>query len=431
MAGNRFRKVRKLGAGGQGEVWLVRNSSNEQLVMKHPLASADVSEGSPERARFQREARIQSTLRHPGIMPILGIYRSAAHLFFTMPYASTSLEDRLKSGALSEVESVEIILKIADSIEYAHSEGVLHRDLKPANILLVSDKWVVSDFGLCLDVNSDSITITQSKTVVGSVAYMAPEQFDNAHEVTETADVLSIGKIFYHCLTGKIPFPYFQKELIPAKFRYIVVKCVAEDPLQRYQTVGEFKRELELLATSAPDLTPPMERARVLNAKSLEGKRQATKELAKILIENSDDEIFYKEFVTYLSADTLAAIRSVAGEEFGQIVDAFEQYSEGSHPFSYTDDIANFFANVIRVSSDFEIRRKAFRKMLIVGADHNRFYVGQTFAKVVASLKGSGDVAMISGLLRDHPAESEFMVFYLRQHSLAPAILAALPGTQE
>ncbi|MEU3421993.1 serine/threonine-protein kinase [Streptomyces murinus] len=430
MAGVKLFKIRKLGAGGQGEVWLAREGrSREMIVLKRPLDSVDVSEGSPDRARFEREVRIQSTLRHDGIMPILRIYKTPAGPLFTMPYAETSLEQQLLNGPLTEAESVDIILAIADAVEFAHSEGVLHRDLKPANILYLDGRWVVSDFGLCRDVNSDSVTITQSRTVVGSVAYMAPEQYDDAHEVTESADILSIGRIFYHCLTGRVPFPYFRSELIPAKFRYLITRAVAEDPSARYQTVSEFRQELELLVTGAPDLTPPMERARTLNAESLEGDPEATLSLARLLVEKADDEVFYKDFVPALSAETLREIERRTPREFRQIVSTFDQFSEGSHPFSYTDAIAKFFRDVAFVApgDDYAIRRLALRRILIVGASHNRFFIGQMFASIVSRIKEVDDILLVASLLREHPDEARFMSFYLRQHSLPTAIMAALP----
>lgn len=431
MAGVKLFKIRKLGAGGQGEVWLAREGqSRELVVLKRPLHSLDVSEGSADRARFEREVRIQSTLRHDGIMPILRMYKTPTGPLFTMPYAEMSLEQKLANGPLTEADSVSVVLAIADAVGYAHSEGVLHRDLKPANILFLNDRWVVSDFGLCRDVNSDSVTITQSKTVVGSVAYMAPEQFDDAHDVSESADILSIGRIFYHCLTGKVPFPYFRSELIPAKFRYLITRSVAEDPAARYQAVGEFQRELELLVTGTPDLTPPMERARILNAESLEGDSEATLSLARLLVEMADDEVFYKDFVPALSVETLREIETNAPHEFRQIVSTFDQFSEGSHPFSYTDVIARFFRDVAFVApnDDYVIRRLVLRRILVVGASHNRFFIGEMFASIVSKMKDAEDILLVASLLREFPEEARFVSFYLRQHSLPTAIAAALPA---
>ncbi|MFD3845232.1 serine/threonine-protein kinase [Streptomyces microflavus] len=428
MSKARFHKIRKIGAGGQGEVFLVREEyTSAVVVIKRPLPGSGLDADSHEMARFYREARIQSKLSHPGIMPILGIYRGSKGPSFTMPQAETSLDEILKAGAVSEIEATEMILAVADAIEYAHSEGVLHRDLKPANILLLDDAWVVADFGLCLDMNSDSLTITQSNTIVGSVAYMAPEQYDDAHEVTASADVFSLGRIFYHALTGKSPFPYMRQDGIPRKFRYLINKSVSESPQQRYQTVAEFRHELELLTASAPNQTNPMEAARALNAECLEGGSGAAVRLARLLIDSADDEIFYKDFIPFLPLDSLAAMEAYATLEFKEIVFAFDSMSEGSHPFTYTDSIARFFRNVVIVSTDFELRRVALRRILMVGANHNRFYIGGLFAELVANLRDMDDAILIASLLRENPYEARFMASYLRQHSISPHILKALP----
>ncbi|MGW9132017.1 serine/threonine protein kinase [Streptomyces sp. NPDC055681] len=428
MSKSRFHKIRKIGAGGQGEVFLVREEyTSAVVVLKRPLSGSDLDAGSQEMVRFHREARIQSKLVHPGIMPILGIYRGSKGPSFTMPQAETSLEEVLTSGAVPEMEATEMILAVADAIEYAHSEGVLHRDLKPANILLLNGTWVVSDFGLCLDINSDSLTITQSNTIVGSVAYMAPEQYDDAHEVTASADIFSMGRIFYHALTGKSPFPYMRQDEIPRKFRYLINKSASESPLSRYQTVAEFRHELELLTTGAPNQTDPMETARALNTECLEGDSRAAVQLARLLIENAEDEIFYKDFVPFLPLDSLAAIETYATLEFKQIVLTFDYLSEGGHPFTYTDNIAHFFRNVVIASTDFELRRVALHRILIVGASHNRFYIGGLFAELVANLGDVDDTILIASLLRENPHEARFMASYLRQHSISPHILKALP----
>ncbi|MGA5064502.1 serine/threonine-protein kinase [Streptomyces exfoliatus] len=427
----RFTRKKKLGAGGQGEVWLVRDDqTSAEAVLKLPLESIDTSEGSPERARFEREVRIQSRLRHDGIMPILGIYRNAKGPFFTMPLAQASLEERLAAGPMTEEEGIQIIATICEAMEFAHSEGVLHRDLKPANILLLDGRWVVSDFGLCRDVNSDSLTITQVNTIVGSVAYMAPEQYDNAHEVAASADVFSIGRIFYYCLTGKPPFPYVKQDLIPPKFRYVITKAVSEEPTSRHQTVGEFRRELELLATEVHDLTPPMERARSLNMASLEGDAIATRALVKLLVENAEDEIFYKDFVPALSVDTLEELYNSSPSEFRQIVSTFDRFSEGGHPFSYTDVIADFFRKVGLVADDddYYLRRMALRRILIVGGSHNRFYVGEMFARIISRMKRREDLVLVESLLRENSSDARFMAPYLRQYSLPGIIADALPG---
>jgi hypothetical protein len=147
------------------------------------------------------------------------------------------------------------------------------------------------------------------------------------------------------------------------------------------------------------------------------------------LVEKADDEVFYKDFVPALSVQTLREIEKHAPQEFRQIVSTFDQFSEGSHPFSYTDAIAKFFRNVAFVApdDDYAIRRRVLRRILIIGASHNRFFIGEMFASIVSKMKEAEDILLVASLLREHPDEARFMGFYLRQHSLPTTIMAALP----
>jgi serine/threonine protein kinase len=119
-----------------------------------------------------------------------------------MPEAEMTLEDfiKRKPSGVDPTDAAEIVLTVIDAIEYAHEQGVYHRDLKPANILLLDGRWVVGDFGMCRDLTSDSTTITRSNTVVGTVAYIAPEQYDDGHVIDASADVYALGKVFIHLL---------------------------------------------------------------------------------------------------------------------------------------------------------------------------------------------------------------------------------------
>jgi serine/threonine protein kinase len=106
------------------------------------------------------------------------------------------------------------------------------------------DRLVVGDFGLCRDAMKDSTTFTQVNAVVGTFAYMAPEQYDNAHTIGPQADVFSLGRILYHLLTGRLPVPYQRLELVPYGFGYIVGTATAEDPEDRFPSVAAFVEHL-------------------------------------------------------------------------------------------------------------------------------------------------------------------------------------------
>ncbi|MER6854042.1 serine/threonine-protein kinase [Streptomyces flaveolus] len=422
-------KVEKLGNGGQGTVWqAVRLDTNETVAIKFPLESLDMSEGSPDRKRFIREVRLQSTLRHAGIMPIVIMNLKAANPFLVMPLASHSLEDVLNSGALTEEATFSMAAEVLSALEYAHEQGVLHRDLKPANLLNLQGRWVISDFGLCRQMDSNSTVITHVNTVVGSPVYMAPEQYDNAHEATAPADIYSIGQILYHCLVGEVPFPRARLAKLDMKYRHFIGRCIAEEPEDRFQSVYELRKEMELLTAPAVELATPTIRANELKAKALEGQEVAVQLLLRLIVDSSEDEVFYKEFIPSLPLEILQKMYAKDPVLFEKMIRAFDGYSEGGHPFDYTDDIADFFAKVIQVTEYSRgLRHLSLKRIMTVGAYHNRFHVGEVFARMVKFReKDAEDVKYVASLLSEDPYAAGFMGSYLKQYSLPQEIMREL-----
>jgi len=171
-----YKRIKKLAAAGQAEIWIAKNSeTSQELVMKRLLPAPQLQNPDAELRRFHREVRCQGSLEHDGIMPIIGWNFSASPPWYIMPRADHSLADVLDEhpDGLEEEEAVAIMLDVAAAVEYAHGEGVLHRDLKPANVLYLDGRWDVADFGLCRDLNTDSTTITKTNAIVGTVAYLA------------------------------------------------------------------------------------------------------------------------------------------------------------------------------------------------------------------------------------------------------------------
>jgi serine/threonine protein kinase len=305
-----------------------------------------------------------------------------------------------------------------NAVEYAHQQGVYHRDLKPANVLSVDGSWRVADFGLCRDITSDSTTFTQSNTVLGTIAYMAPEQFDDGHDIDATADVFALARMLYHMLSGKSPFPYAPLDKLPPAFRYLVSKAMSEEPANRYATVAEFSRQLELIVGDSSVLTSPAERGKGLLTQALASNERARDDLLALIAGNADDEVFYTEFVSRLPRPILAAFQATNPSVFADVVKTFDRYSEGGHPFNYVDVIADFCATVFSVASDPMLRQRMLRRIMIVGEAHNRFYVGEVFARLVASLTDPHDILLAVNVMRDDPATARWYGQELRQRSL-------------
>jgi serine/threonine protein kinase len=426
-----WRRIRRITVAGQAEIWLARDAdSGDEAVMKKLLPTAQLHDPDAELRRFAREVRCQSAMDNPGIMPILGHNFSDNPPWYVMPQADRSLEDVIGDhpSGMPISDAAAIVLDVADAVEYAHQQGVLHRDLKPANILEVDGKWVVADFGLCRDLSSDSTTFTRSNTVVGTVAYMAPEQFDNAHAVGPAADVHALGRVLYHMLTGRVPFPYAPLEHVPAEFQYVIAKAMAEDPADRYATVAEFAREVEMIAGRSDSLTPPAERGQRLLASAMAGDRKATGDLLALILANAMDEVFYNQIVAKLPPPMLASLQSLNPSAFAEMVRTYDKFSEGGHPFNHVDVIADFFANVFSTATDPRLRELALRRIMVVGASHNRFYAGEVFARLIGSLSNPNDILMATNVMRADPEDARWYREYLKSYSLPPSIRDFLDG---
>jgi serine/threonine-protein kinase len=260
-----------IGKGGMGEVWKARDTKLGREVAIKTLPKEFARD--PERlARFEREARLLAALNHPGIAAIYGLEESGGHRFLVLELVEgDTLSDRLQRGAIPVEETLKLALQIAEALEAAHEKGVIHRDLKPANIKVTPDgKVKVLDFGLAKafakddgDVNlSDSPTLSMAATqhgfILGTAAYMSPEQA-RGEQVDKRADIWAYGVVLHEMLTGKRLFEgktvsdtlasVLMKEPdltgAPPHVRKLLRACLERDPKRRLRDVGEAWRLLE------------------------------------------------------------------------------------------------------------------------------------------------------------------------------------------
>jgi serine/threonine-protein kinase len=199
---------REIGSGGTAVVFRARDLRHERLVAIKVLR--------PELARslgtdrFLREIRIAASLTHPHILPVHDSGEAADLLYYVMPYVEgESLRSRLlREGALPVDDALRIARETADALAYAHSRGVVHRDIKPGNILLIGGHAVVADFGIATatGIGMDDETLTSPGLVIGTPAYMSPEQARGEALVDGRSDLYSLGCVLYEMLAGQPPF---------------------------------------------------------------------------------------------------------------------------------------------------------------------------------------------------------------------------------
>jgi serine/threonine-protein kinase len=254
----KYEILEKVAHGGMGIVYKARDAAVGRIVALKLLRAGDLARPD-EVERFLREAHAAGQLQHPNIVPIFEVGRDGDRHFFTMPFvAGGSLGQHFQRQAADPKRAIALIEKIARAVQYAHDKGILHRDLKPGNVLLgENDEPMVSDFGLAKLLDA-SVDLTHSGQVLGTPAYMAPEQVaGQTGKIGPKADVWALGVMLYELVTGRRPFqgesredlyrqilttdppsPRTVKTDLDGKLEAILNKCLEKDPSRRYSAGG-------------------------------------------------------------------------------------------------------------------------------------------------------------------------------------------------
>jgi serine/threonine protein kinase len=262
-----YRILKKIGSGGMGEVYLAEDSKLRRKVALKFLPSEYASQ-LDLKTRFMREAQAAATLNHPNIITVYEVSEYANRPFIAMEYIEGQTLDRLISaGPLPVDRATELAIAVSDALSHAHGKGIVHRDIKPGNIMIWSEddtqaaqRVKVVDFGLAKLKGSAKLTLTS--TVMGTLAYMSPEQA-RGETVDHRTDIFSLGAVFYEMLAGSAPFsgeheaavlysivnqepiPLSQKRAgIPIDLDRIVCMALAKDRRQRYQSMAELLADL-------------------------------------------------------------------------------------------------------------------------------------------------------------------------------------------
>ena len=275
-----YRLVEKLGEGGMGEVYVAEDTKLHRRVALKVLPQKMAADPD-RRTRFEREARTVAALNHPNIVTLHSVEEADTSFgsvhFITMELVEgQTLAELLPRNGLDPSRMLEIAIPLADAVSCAHRAGITHRDLKPDNIMVDAEgRLRVLDFGLAklhdplgfkADTQAATATaITQEGKILGTVAYMSPEQAEGK-DVDPRSDVFSMGTILYELATGVRPFrgatsvstigailkdePSSVTELKPSSPNHlgrIIRRCLAKDPDRRYQTALDLRNELEEL----------------------------------------------------------------------------------------------------------------------------------------------------------------------------------------
>ncbi len=267
-----YRVIKALGMGGMGEVYLTHDERLNRPVAVKLLLGYD-SAASDRVKRFRREALAASALNHPNILTIYEIGEDGGHPFIATEFVDgQTLQDLIKKGTIAADRAIEIAIQIGSALSAAHAAGIIHRDIKPANIMVRADGLLkVLDFGVAKysddgGPSNQSQTETEAGTVIGTAAYMSPEQARGLPLDSRT-DLWSAGAILYELVTGVRPFqgetaldtmaaviekpaaPFSVYRIdVPAELERIVFKALEKDRDRRYQSASEMVADLKKLA---------------------------------------------------------------------------------------------------------------------------------------------------------------------------------------
>jgi eukaryotic-like serine/threonine-protein kinase len=265
----RYRVLRKIGGGGMADVYLCEDLTLGRRVALKVLLSRFLNDPSFVE-RFRREAKAAAGLNHANLVSIYDWGEVDGTYFIVMEYVEgETLKDLVRRGGrLSGSEAVRISLQLLAALEFAHRTGIVHRDVKPQNVMLDRDgNAKVTDFGIARAGDSG---MTEAGSILGTAQYLAPEQA-KGQRVDERSDLYSVGIVLYEMLTGTVPFkgdsavtvalkhvnemaaePAQLVPGMPYALNQIVLKAIAKDPEQRYQTAEQFARDLRSAQVGGP-----------------------------------------------------------------------------------------------------------------------------------------------------------------------------------
>ena len=253
-----------IGKGGMGAVYKARQPELDRFVALKILPPQAAS-GPGFAERFNREARALARLSHPNIVAVHEFGQVNGLPFFVMEFVDgLNLRQLERTRKLSAREALQIVPQICEALQFAHDEGIVHRDIKPENILLDKKGRVkIADFGIAKLMGRETeADLTDTKGVIGTPNYMAPEQVEKPETVDHRADIFALGVVFYEMLTGELPLGKFAppssgRVEVDVRLDEVVLRALEKEPERRYQHASQVKTAVETIASAGAAASAP------------------------------------------------------------------------------------------------------------------------------------------------------------------------------
>src|SRR5215212_2445874 len=315
----KYRINRELGRGGMATVYLaedLRHGRDVAVKVLHPDLSSALGAD-----RFLREIRLAARLNHPHILPLFDSGEAGGFLYYVMPYVEgESLRDLMnREGRLPIDQACSITRSVAGALDYANRNKIVHRDIKPENIMINECEAMVMDFGIAKALTAASNeTLTQIGMVVGTPAYVSPEQAAGEIEIDGRSDQYSLGCVVFEMLSGERPFsgptaqavlnkrftepvPELRKKArdIPEETGAAVAKAMSQDAARRFTTSGEFAKAMVPATVTTPTATPAPEGV------------QAVKSIAVLPFTNTSNDPENEYFTDGMAEEIINALSKI------------------------------------------------------------------------------------------------------------------------
>ncbi|MFK7820619.1 MAG: serine/threonine-protein kinase, partial [Planctomycetaceae bacterium] len=317
--------LERIGSGGMGCVYKAKQKDLDRIVALKILP-AELGQDQRFTERFSREAKALARMQHPNIVSLFEIGEVDGLHYLVMEYMDgMNLREFMNVEQAGGIDVVDVMSQICAAVQYAHDQGIVHRDIKPENVLFdVRGHVKIADFGLAKleQLATQDITLTGSRQAMGTLHYMAPEQWNDPHNVDHRADIYALGVMLYELITGRLPLGHFDPPSVlagaDARVDEIVMKAMQSSLDSRYQTASQLAEDLGSLnpVGSAQSVAPAVGGGTFTNFLNIGGRMQSIARRVVTHADAKDDDGFpWLTLIWMLSIFTLSFGEWVDGRE--------------------------------------------------------------------------------------------------------------------